>query len=107
DAPTMHQHRALEWRSYANDIAGEFYWDVVSQLPRAWSSMPLAPGVGPNGDGDLLYPGTPVALSTNGLSIGGSRHIPIASLRLKRIRAAMEDYENRKNMTKHIPARVR
>jgi len=104
DAPTMHQHRALEWLSYANDISGEFYWDVVSQLPNAWSSMPFSPDVGPNGDGDLMYPGTPVAPSTSGLSIGGTRHIPIASLRLKMIREGMEDYEYLKMMEKLDPS---
>ena len=41
---------------------------------------------GGNGDGTLFYPGTPA-------KIGGTSHIPIASLRMKMIREGMEDYE--------------
>jgi hypothetical protein len=104
DAPRMHQHRALEWLSYANDASGEFYWDVVSQLPSAWQGMPNANGIGPNGDGDLLYPGTPAAPSTSGMSLGGTRDIPIASMRLKMIREGMEDYEYLKMVERLDPA---
>ncbi len=39
-----------------------------------------------NGDGTLFYPGTPA-------KIGGTSHIPVASIRLKMIREGMEDYE--------------
>jgi hypothetical protein len=39
-----------------------------------------------NGDGTLFYPGTPA-------KIGGTTHIPLASIRLKMVREGMEDYE--------------
>ena len=41
---------------------------------------------GGNGDGTLYYPGTPA-------KIGGTKHIPIESIRLKLLREGMEDYE--------------
>src|SRR5262249_12332512 len=41
---------------------------------------------GGNGDGTLLYPGTPAV-------IGGVTNIPVASIRLKMIRKGFEDYE--------------
>ena len=46
-----------------------------------------APAIqGGNGDGNLLYPGTPDR-------IGGQSFIPIASVRLKQLRDGMEDNE--------------
>ena len=41
---------------------------------------------GANGEGTLLYPGRPD-------KIGGSTHIPVASLRLLMIREGQEDFE--------------
>jgi hypothetical protein len=39
-----------------------------------------------NGDGTLFYPGLPTR-------IGGTREVPVESLRLKHLRDGMEDYE--------------
>jgi hypothetical protein len=108
DGPTMHQHRAQEWLSYIYRIAGEFYWDTVSQLPTAWGTQAAdaANGIGGTGDGNLLYPGTPTSVfasqcnpadhtTCKSVALGGpaGSDIPIASLRLKMIREGMEDYE--------------
>ena len=41
---------------------------------------------GGNGDGTLYYPGKPS-------KIGGTKHVPIESIRLKLLREGMEDYE--------------
>ena len=51
--------------------------------PDPWKSQV---NFGGNGDGNLLYPGTPA-------TIGGTTQIPIESIRLKQIRDGEEDYE--------------
>ena len=50
-----------------------------------WSSDGLW-AFGGNGDGSLLYPGTPSV-------IGGHTHVPVSSIRLKQIRDGYEDFE--------------
>jgi hypothetical protein len=78
-------NRAMEWNSWRNRISGELYYEMTYALPRgdAWTNQFY---FGNNGDGTLFYPGTPAR-------IGGKTDIPVASLRLKMIRAGMEDYE--------------
>ena len=84
DAPAT-QNRAMEWQAWRQKVDGELYYDTTYAFTRgdAWSSQYYFGG---NGDGTLFYPGTPA-------KIGGTTHIPIASLRLKMIREGMEDYE--------------
>jgi len=84
DAPAS-QNRAMEWQAWRQKAAGELYYDTTYAFPKgdAWTSQYYFGG---NGDGTLLYPGTPA-------KIGGTTHIPIASLRFKLIREGMEDYE--------------
>jgi len=84
DAPAT-QNRAMEWQAWRQKAAGELYYDTTYAFPRGdtWTSQYYFGG---NGDGTLLYPGTPA-------KIGGTSHIPIASLRVKMIREGMEDYE--------------
>ncbi len=74
-------------------IGGMLYWDVAFAHARS-TEMP-GPGVdvwdgvyyfGGNGDGSLFYPGRPE-------QIGGTRHIPIESLRLKFVRDSLVDAE--------------
>ncbi len=77
------QNRAMSWLTFKYDIRGELYWNTTYRLSNAWSSVFAFGG---NGDGTLLYPGTPAR-------IGGTTHIPVASYRLKMIREGMEDYE--------------
>jgi hypothetical protein len=84
DAPAT-QNRAMEWQAWRQKVDGELYYDTTYAFTRgdAWSSQYYFGG---NGDGTLFYPGTPA-------KIGGTTHVPLASLRLKLIREGMEDYE--------------
>ncbi len=84
DAPAT-QNRAMEWQAWRQNVSGELYYDTTYAFTRgdAWTSQYYFGG---NGDGTLFYPGTPA-------KIGGTSHIPIASLRMKMIREGMEDYE--------------
>ena len=78
-------NRAMGPLAFRTGIDGELYFDTVyafnTQDP--WKSIFEFGG---NGDGTLFYPGTPAQL-------GGARHAPVASLRLKHIRDGLEDYE--------------
>jgi len=84
DAPAT-ENRAMEWQAWRQKAAGELYYDTTYAFTRgdAWTNQYYFGG---NGDGTLLYPGTPA-------KIGGTTDIPIASLRMKLIREGMEDYE--------------
>jgi hypothetical protein len=84
DAPAT-QNRAMEWQAWRQKVHGELYYDATYAFSRgdAWQNQFYFTG---NGDGTLFYPGTPA-------KIGGTSHIPIASLRIKMIREGMEDYE--------------
>ncbi|HEX7622026.1 MAG TPA: glycoside hydrolase domain-containing protein, partial [Anaeromyxobacteraceae bacterium] len=79
------RHRAMEWLSFRFDVTGELYYETTQAYAGGapWTNQWDYSG---NGDGTLLYPGTPGA-------IGGQTDIPVASLRLKMIREGMEDYE--------------
>jgi hypothetical protein len=87
------QNRAEPWMHFIYDAPGMLYWDVANRLPDAWRSNGIYDFTG-QGDGTLVYPGTPATV-VNGSSyaIGGTSHIPVASLRLKMIREGLEDYE--------------
>ncbi|HET9594001.1 MAG TPA: hypothetical protein VFP65_00370, partial [Anaeromyxobacteraceae bacterium] len=76
---------ALEWFAFLNDVSGELYYATTLAYASgdAWSNQYLYGG---HGDGTLLYPGTPER-------IGGTTHIPVASLRLKMIREGHQDFE--------------
>jgi hypothetical protein len=84
DATAM-RSRAMEWLSFAWDVTGELYYEVTESFHNGapWSNLYAYGGTG---DGTLFYPGTPSV-------IGGSTHVPVASLRLKMIREGMEDFE--------------
>ncbi len=77
------EHRAMGLLAYEYGAGGELYYAVDWDLTSAWQSQPAFGG---NGDGTLFYPGTPAI-------IGGTHHIPIESIRLKRIRDGREDFE--------------
>ena len=66
-------------------MSGELYYEVTESFHNGapWSNLYAYGGTG---DGTLFYPGTPSA-------IGGTTHVPVASLRLKIIREGMEDFE--------------
>ena len=85
------QVRSLGWHDFTYDVTGDFYYQAVGSLSTAWATCSYPPTdcqfvEGANGDGNLFYPGTPAA-------IGGTTHIPVESIRLKRIRDGREDYE--------------
>ncbi|HLG22021.1 MAG TPA: PKD domain-containing protein, partial [Candidatus Manganitrophaceae bacterium] len=84
DLPAMFS-RVMEWQSWKYNIQGELYYDMVYAYGSgdAWVNQYYFGG---NGDGTLFYPGKPS-------KIGGTKHIPIESIRLKLIREGMEDYE--------------
>jgi hypothetical protein len=84
---TAMRHRAMPWLAFQWGATGELYYDVDYAFGQngndPWINQWYFTG---NGDGTLLYPGTPE-------KIGGTANIPIASIRLKMIREAYEDYE--------------
>ncbi|HZA52522.1 MAG TPA: glycoside hydrolase domain-containing protein, partial [Myxococcaceae bacterium] len=84
------QNRAMQWLTFSYGIRGELYYEALHQLPNAWNSVF---DFGGNGDGTLLYPGTPAR-------IGGTTHVPVSSYRLKMIREGMEDYEYLQQLVK-------
>jgi uncharacterized protein (TIGR03382 family) len=78
------RNRAMEWISFLEGATGELYWEsAFAFMHDAWSNQWDFSG---NGDGTLFYPGTPDR-------IGGTQHVPVASIRLKMIREGMEDFE--------------
>jgi len=81
---SMVKNRVFPWASYAYDMGGELYWGLTyaSVAGDAWESQWVAGG---NGDGTLMYRGTPSR-------IGGNSEVPLASVRLKAIRDGQEDY---------------
>jgi len=78
------RNRAMEWITFLEGGSGELYWEISFAYTHSpWSNQWDFSG---NGDGTLFYPGTPS-------KIGGKTDIPVASIRLKMIRAGMQDYE--------------
>ena len=85
DAPAM-SHRIMEWLTYRYGIGGELYYDTVEAYASGkdpWRDQLLFGG---NGDGTLFYPG-------RAKTIGGTRDVPVESVRLALIREGLEDYE--------------
>ncbi len=77
------RNRAMQWALFLLEAEGELYYETALALDTAWHDVFRFNG---NGDGTLFYPGTPA-------QIGGSTHVPVASIRLKQIRQGMQDYE--------------
>jgi hypothetical protein len=90
DAPAS-VARAMGWLSFLYRTSGELYYAVDRRLPTAWLDQYAFGG---NGDGTLFY------LGTRRL-IGGTKTIPVESLRLKQIRDGYEDYEYLRYLTRH------
>jgi len=76
-------NRIMSWMSYLYNISGELYWSInySSSTSDPWNQIY---SFGGNGEGTLTYPGTPE-------KVGGSKHIPISSIRFKQIRDGIED----------------
>lgn len=78
------KNRLMQWVLWRYRISGELYYETALAFSAdPWSSVYQYSG---NGDGTLFYPGTPAR-------IGGTGHVPVASIRLKMIREGIEDYE--------------
>jgi hypothetical protein len=78
------RNRAMGWLLFRYDATGELYWETAYAFSGdAWTDQWAFDG---NGDGTLFYPGTPAR-------IGGTTHVPVASIRLKMIREGLEDGE--------------
>ncbi|MBV8777973.1 MAG: VCBS repeat-containing protein, partial [Alphaproteobacteria bacterium] len=87
------RNRVFQWFAFLDQIEGELYYDV----DYCWAGVGGSPcgssdpwvsvySFGGNGDGTLIYPGTPA-------KIGGTVPVPVPSIRLKLIRDGMQDYE--------------
>lgn len=79
--------RIWTWLTRRYHFTGILFWHtvyVIGQWQDPWNSMYASPFF--QGDGSVIYPGTIDR-------IGGETDIPIASLRMKYLREAMEDYE--------------
>jgi hypothetical protein len=83
--------RAVGWLAFTYGATGELLWRTESQTHTAWDDQY---GQGGNGDGTLFYIGTPDR-------IGGTKPIPVESLRLKLIRDGHEDYEYLRFLAEH------
>ncbi len=85
-------NRAMGVLAFRHGIGGELYYNTVEaylpEKPGAVAGDPWKDALRfhGNGDGTLFYPGLPSR-------IGGSRDIPVESLRLKHLRDGLEDYE--------------
>lgn len=79
------RNRAMGPLAFLEGVDGELYWDTAYEEQKGdpWSG---SYAYGGNGDGTLLYPGTPA-------HIGGKTGVPVGSLRLEAIRDGLEDYE--------------
>jgi hypothetical protein len=82
-------HRALFWQQAHYRVQGFLYWGATHWNPQAgtadpWTDMATVKDLSPTvyGDGSLLYPGAKVGYAG-----------PVASIRLKLIRAGLEDVE--------------
>ena len=83
DAPAT-AARVMGTLAFVSDIKGELYFDTVFAYDGLdpWKSQWAFAG---NGDGTLYYPGTPAR-------IGGTRDVPVESLRLLQISRGLADY---------------
>jgi glycosyl hydrolase family 123 len=84
------RNRVFQWMAFLYKIEGELYYQsdycwvaTDCAAPDPWVSVYAFGG---NGDGTLMYPGTPSR-------IGGTTPIPVSSIRLKLIQEGMQDFE--------------
>ncbi len=84
----------FQWLAFLDRIEAELYYQIdycwiyaacggESNASAPWNSVYAFGG---NGDGTLIYPGTPAR-------IGGTTPIAVPSIRLKQIRDGMQDFE--------------
>jgi Domain of unknown function (DUF4091) len=83
---SMNDARVFTWMAWRYKLDGFLYYATTlnyERTPNPWTDVY---NFGDNGDGVLFYPGR-VSL------IGGKHDIPCDSIRLKEVRAALQDYE--------------
>ena len=79
-------NRIMPWIAWKYQLDGELYYSMNEAYAAQRDPWTDVYRFGGNGDGTLFYPGTPER-------IGGRTDIPIESIRLKLIRAGMQDYD--------------
>ena len=82
----MNDARIFSWMAWRYHLDGFLYYSVVNNYEDSSNPWLNVYSFGDNGDGTLFYPGK-VSI------IGGQHDIPCPSIRLKTIRAALQDYE--------------
>jgi Domain of unknown function (DUF4091) len=84
------RNRVFQWLAFLDRIETELYYqaDYCWEAKCDGSTDPWLTiyAFGGNGDGTLIYPGTPA-------KIGGTTPVPVSSIRFNLIRDGMEDYE--------------
>jgi hypothetical protein len=85
DRPAAGQ-RILAWLAARYGFQGFLYWETTYQYRVDWNPWQNNRTPFPNGEGNLLYPGTPELT-------GLAEHVPVPSLRLLLLREGFEDYE--------------
>jgi len=86
-------NRIIPWLAYRYGFTGLLYWDTVYDYARGRNPWENEYQFFCNGDGNLLYPGTPEILNSFGSDSLGASHISCPSIRLKLLRDGIEDYE--------------
>jgi hypothetical protein len=79
-------HRIIPWLAARYGFQGFLYWETTYSYRGDWNPWLNSRTPFPNGDGNLLYPGTPEIT-------GLGEHIPIPSLRMMLLREGFEDFE--------------
>jgi hypothetical protein len=85
DRPAAGQ-RIIPWLAARYGFQGLLYWETTYLYRGDWNPWLNSRTSFPNGEGNLLYPGTPELT-------GLGEHIPVPSLRLLLLREGFEDYE--------------
>lgn len=75
-------YRVPTWINWRYGITGLLYWSTVTTVMDPWENPAFAHPRHYNGGGYLFYPGLPCGIDG-----------PVASMRIKNLRDAMEDYE--------------
>lgn len=79
-------HRVLPWLAFRYGMSGLLYWETVYAYRAAGDPWATPYLLMTNGEGNLLYPGTPDLPDIRA-------HEPVPSLRLLLLRDGLEDYE--------------
>ncbi|MCD6122497.1 MAG: DUF4091 domain-containing protein [Spirochaetales bacterium] len=86
-------NRIIPWLSYRYGFTGLLYYQTVYDYAKDRNPWESEYQFYCNGDGNLLYPGTPEILHSYGIGDGKRPHVPCPSIRFKLLREGIEDYE--------------